>query len=462
MGEKVKYKRTVVLDKSIADKIESLNLKGLQRNQALKFIRLLVKNSKQINDDNDSYNEVELPNTYLKKTLGGNYNVILNILVENGVIIRNDKYSTISHKCKKYSINKSLLLDDITIIDSYYNINDININTNMSTMCTRFLPDTKVELVYSEVLSSETAEFTSNYRENAPLLKTPVPRMQQTSLNYAFSISISDFKVNEQIEEKSICFGDPSEKSSWRKRDKILKEIEGTNKKLIKDGKKYFIMTEEEFINRKRRNVLESHFNIIHKIGTGEYFASRNTTNNRLDTNFTSMPSYLFNEIKKENDLIELDLCNSQMAIFTLVCDLKTKDYEEFKYLSLNCSIYEHVAQELGLKGRDDGKSVCFSVLFSHYQNPSPHLKRFKSLFPSVMEWINNYKKEHGSKNFSIMLQKKEAEIFIDNVYQRVINEKLLVFSKHDSIICRKSDEKTVRKIMEDYFQEINFQVVIR
>lgn len=447
---KVKYKRTVALNIGLANELDKLNLKGLERNQAFKFIRLLTKRSKELYDNNDSYNVVEIPSKYLLKVFGGKFNKMMDKLVEAKIILRTDSYSTKTNKCKKYQLNN--------IFNIYYNysINDINY-TKYSNMFTLF----SKEYEYTELLSSEASILTENFRETASLIYLDFNKLSNSIFEKVNNLSIKDFKTNEQIIEEGICFGDPSEKSSWRKKSKILKEIEGTENMLIKDGKKFEVTDEKAFIDKKKQHILESHFGIIRKLERGEYFASRNTTNNRLDTNFTSMPSYLLEVIKKDNNLVEIDLCNSQFAIFTLICDLQTEDYLKFKEVVLNCDLYEYIQEELGLKDRDEAKQLCFTVLFSDYRNPNPYIKKFKELFPSVIEWINKFKKENGSNKFSITLQKKEAEIFIDNIYEK-LKDKYFMITKHDSIICRKESKTEVTNKIQEYFNEIGFEVCLR
>lgn len=470
MRETVKYERTVILPTYLANRLDELNLKGTDKTRALKFIRILVKNSKQLNDDNDIFNKVEFPRNYLVKILGGSYNKVIEKLIEGDIIIRDDFYSTKSHKCKKFALKLGEEEDFKGLKERIEELEQEVDNRiekgkkidNDSTMCTFLQSGLFKEYKYLEKLTPQSRELTNNFREALSYLKIKSSTLDILMADYLRGITINKFKINEQITQTSICLGDPNDKFSWRKRDKLIEKAKGEGKLLIQDKSRFFTMTEEEFIEKKKKDVLIAHSGIIRKLERGEYFASRNETNNRLDTNFTSMPSYMFKEILEQNNMIELDLCNSQMAIFTLICDLDTEDYRLFKDLALNCNLYKYIQESLGLSTEKDAKSVCFSVLFSHYKNRDPNISRFKKLFPTVMQWIDVFKKENGSKNFSITLQRKESEIFIDNLYQRIVDEGLLVFSKHDSLAVKRADEKRVREIIRTYFDEIGFEVMIR
>ena len=85
-----------------------------------------------------------------------------------------------------------------------------------------------------------------------------------------------------------------------------------------------------------------------------------------------------------------------------------------------------------------------------------------REMFPSVMKYVDTFKKENGSNQFSISLQKKEAEIFIDNLYPKVRKRKLFCLTKHDSLIVRREDEAEVRQIIKEYFNEIGFKAHLK
>lgn len=463
MREQTKLEHTVILPLYLGERFEALNLEGVERNRALKFLRLLSKNAKRVNDDNDMFNKVEFSYNYLSKVLGGSYNKVVEKLIKAKIVTRDDFYSTKSHKCKKFALNnegdkefRGIIKREVRGLIESERIGNIH---TMSTCLHSLLFK---EFSYREKLDPQSRELTKNYREALSYINIKTSKLDLLMADHLSEIKIDSFKINEQITQSSICLGDPKDKFAWKKRDNLIKKAKHEGKLLIQDKNRFFTMTEEEFIEKKRKDVLIAHSGIIRKLERGEYFASRNETNNRLDTNFTSMPSYMFKSILDQNNMIELDLCNSQMAIFTLICDLDTEDYKLFKDLALNCNLYKHIQERLGLLTEKDAKSVCFSVLFSHYKNRDSNISKFKELFPTVMQWIDTFKKENGSKNFSITLQRKESEIFIDNVYQRLVNEGILVFSKHDSLAVRRADEQKVREIIKTYFDEIGFKVMLR
>ena len=85
-----------------------------------------------------------------------------------------------------------------------------------------------------------------------------------------------------------------------------------------------------------------------------------------------------------------------------------------------------------------------------------------RRLFPTVMKWVDEFKEKYGDNQFAIMLQKKEAEIFIDNLYIMIREEDIFCLTKHDSLIVKSCDEFKVRNIIEEYFITIEFKATIR
>jgi hypothetical protein len=217
-------------------------------------------------------------------------------------------------------------------------------------------------------------------------------------------------------------------------------------------------MTEGEYLRFKRSAVELSDSDALNKIESGNLRAARNTTNQRLDTNFTNLPNEFMAEICKANNLKTLDIVNSQIALMSRVMpDLNTADSELFKSISVDGTFYESVQQLLGLKSRKEAKIVSFEMLFSARGNRSVYLKRMRDVFPSVMAWVDGYKLEHGDNMFAVMLQREESKIFVDGLLRRIKVLGYLCFTKHDSIIYRAGDAGEIERIAEGYFAEIGF-----
>ena len=81
-----------------------------------------------------------------------------------------------------------------------------------------------------------------------------------------------------------------------------------------------------------------------------------------------------------------------------------------------------------------------------------------KELFPNVINYISDYKRENGDSEFAIMLQLKESEIFIDDIWMTLKEDGFFALTKHDSIICKKEDENVIRDFITMYFDSIGLE----
>jgi len=114
-----------------------------------------------------------------------------------------------------------------------------------------------------------------------------------------------------------------------------------------------------------------------------------------------------------------------------------------------------------------------FGIFFSSHKNYSPDRKKMKTIFPDLIEMIDLFKKEKraerkkqkekkgevydnkGDNQFAITLQKKESEIFIDGLLSKLQKTGFKVLSKHDSILCKKSDVTAVKGFVMNYLNEV-------
>lgn len=219
-------------------------------------------------------------------------------------------------------------------------------------------------------------------------------------------------------------------------------------------------MKADSYIESKRMAVFFAYNLSLESLIKEAYRAKRNTTNYRLDTNLTNMGSELVDDICRQNNLVQIDLKNSQFAILSLVLSnyIDKEDFELFALLSGRGWLYEYIAKELSLESRKRGKLSMFEIMFGKRKSDSLMKQRVTQLFPSVVEWIDDYKKEYGDDKFSVMLQNEESKIFIDNIYKVIKMQKMFCLTKHDSVIVNIRDREAVLKIIEDYFLKIGLQ----
>lgn len=121
---------------------------------------------------------------------------------------------------------------------------------------------------------------------------------------------------------------------------------------------------------------------------------------------------------------------------------------------------------------RDEIKKMMFMVVFSSSSYNSSEKRDFALAFPHVAKWIKEFKRacvrdfeksgmsaadarKKGNAALAVMLQSIESYIFIDVILKKLIESELRVFSKHDSILCKKSDVSRVLNIIKSELDEI-------
>lgn len=270
-------------------------------------------------------------------------------------------------------------------------------------------------------------------------------------------LDLRDFIIDKEITPVSIKVKLDNGKEVFRNTETLLSNIKDGNC-LIKDKSIYKVVSPEQFLGKKKVTMMMYYSNSIERLKYNCISVKRNTTNNRLDTNLTNMASVLVDEICRQNDLAQVDLSNSQFTLLTneLNKHLDTIDFKHFRELTSNGALYAYIAKELGLKSDKNGKQLMFEIMFSNHRNNSAFKKKIKELFPSVVAWIDNYKKTDGDAHFSIMLQLKESFLFIDKIFERIKKKKMLCFSKHDSMIVRSENLEQVIEITKEEFEKIN------
>jgi len=430
-GAMKKQTRYTVLPVELIDKIETLELPGKQKHKAIKLFNIMLNRA---NRDSLLMTEyIELPKNYMRKVFG-NYHPWFRKLKEQNVIETNDSYKVGSYS-KSYRINPDLL---------GRNFKGCNYQVEKLHIC-------------------GTLSLKPLVIEDLKALKVNRENLIQLTEHHAESIQLSDFKINRQIDND--FFEVVDRKYGTKRMTTLERAIEvavARGMVVIKDRNKYYMDYADNFIREKKRAVRFHYMKAINKLHKGIYYVHRNQTNNRLDTNLTNLCEVLTEQIMEDNGLCSLDLSNSQ---FTIFCHLyeqagneKTLDFIRFKKLATSGELYDEVKDLLELDTRRDAKSIMFELFFSSHRYNPRRKKELRKYFSTVVSFIDEYKKENGDNTFSIELQKHEAVMFIDDIYQRIKAEGLFCLTKHDSVIVRRTDRLRAKQIIENYFNELEFQ----
>lgn len=192
----------------------------------------------------------------------------------------------------------------------------------------------------------------------------------------------------------------------------------------------------------KRRAWMSSYGNLEQ----GFLYANRNKTNNRLDTNFTNMPSQLRKLIMKWNNLAEIDMVNSQpMLLSTMIQDdpkfngNSDPDTVYFHKLCKTGKLYDTLATRWD-KTRDEIKEEVFFILYSKASTYRQPHEKFNEMFQPIFDYIINIKETEGNNQFAIKLQKLESEIWIDTIKPSLNRNNIIHTTVHDSVIIHEDN----------------------
>lgn len=380
--------------------------------------QMFFKNALQKN-----YGFVEVPrSSFLKLIPNPNYvKAGLDFLIESGIILRND-YFVYGIQAKGYKVKSELLGSKIGV-----EITDKNINYRIKK--------NKMETRKKRVKNLEFAKskYYKTFKLDQP---AALEASKQKAIGEIKSIclllkhKITDKQINDIIE----CQGDYV-------KSRMMIIASNTGKQLL------------NILHR-----LMVHQQQIYAIGDGFLYFSRNKTNGRLDSNLTSLPSYLRKFLISDEKLFHLDIKNSQpYFLYTKLINEPSIDKDELKVygdLVVNGQLYEFLidAFQLESKGsdqkklRDKMKKILFGIFYSKVSSYAGNKEKFRTIFPTIMQYIDETNcKVHNS--LAIIMQERESSCILDNVMVRLQKIGINPFTIHDSFIITENELPTVKSV---------------
>jgi hypothetical protein len=211
------------------------------------------------------------------------------------------------------------------------------------------------------------------------------------------------------------------------------------------------------------------------------------------------MRPFMFFEGHKDEDIVSIDIRNSQLYFVNFLFDpaivdtiipefsiitaftSKYKDEEDvkrFRELTTNGTIYTSWQNTRKLNTRDEAKGELFSLLFSTVYSPSPGRKEFKKLYPNIWKCFDfikslsdeqlkfipkTYANKKGKysdglfyKNLSCSLQRLESRVFLKNVCKDLVSAGIAPFlTVHDSIFILSKNQNLAEEIIRDGFNKL-------
>lgn len=496
------------IPEQIFNAIESLGFSKIMKGKAFKLVCLIMQKSMYNNNDFSSY--VELPAHYLEKIFNKEYHTdFFNKMKTSEIIVCNDIYRKGTKKkrgqSKSYKLNPDLI-DDVHV-PVFYDDKKNGYNNEKDGNCKEKSGDYSEKDGYNEnaMISIRREYFYQNSIQTES--DTPVSLISESSKPLISSNSISSYHISSRLFEKSLLTDDLSSlvysrskmkaaneeyilsistrlfvdekiqrnyfevrnniyNSSYeisRKSALIWAKDNGVN--LIQDGSHFYFDNIADFIKKKVKNIRFSFEWFISKVENEIFYAGRNMVNRRLDHNLTCAGKHLIEVIKEDNDLIEIDIKNSQFVIHAwwmkqqglLIHDDVRKYYEMCK----GGMLYDSLAVSLSTV-RKVAKELMMEIGFSSEGNNTPVKAAFRKKFPNVVAHIDRFKKESKDyKLFSNELQQMEAEIVIDNLYPNIKELGVFCLTKHDSIIIKRKDRAIVMKVITSFFNELRFECAL-
>ncbi|MFW6046756.1 MAG: hypothetical protein ACOCP4_03090, partial [Candidatus Woesearchaeota archaeon] len=118
---------------------------------------------------------------------------------------------------------------------------------------------------------------------------------------------------------------------------------------------------------------------------------------------------------------------------------------------------YTILKQSLKLPTRQHAKLWAFTILFGKESTNNIIKRQMMYMYTTVVKIIDDFKKTYKSNEFAIGLQVLEAEIFIDNIWNKAQKQSITSFTRHDSLIFAISKRSEVDPIIEETKKKFKF-----
>ena len=100
--------------------------------------------------------------------------------------------------------------------------------------------------------------------------------------------------------------------------------------------------------------------------------------------------------------------------------------------------------------------------MFSRPKFRSVYKNQIKGLFPSIIDFMDEFKTMNGDHTqLSILLQKIEVELFIERIYKPLRKQGYYIFTKHDSILCF-GEKDVIKEKMETILQSTGLKFTLK
>ncbi len=434
--------RDVILPKKLCEAVTSTGISGKALQKGIDFIQYLLYKYSTDEQELERTNFINIPSQTLKSFFDRDYNTLfMSIFTQNKIVIRSPfkSGSADGNQCFGYRLNDELM--------------DFN-ETDIINLPASKTKDKSVDDIDYVINDLRKIEF-------------DIPAM----LDYVKNINVANLiKLNKQITEDPIELTPIFSKIKF-KTNKPLKDALTLATKFRKDlveyDNRFFIVRSATFCKWKNIALKSALIYSINKLKNQDFYAGRNETNFRMDTNLTNLKGDFFKNgyLRLDGELIvDIDLKNSQPTLLSFVLsggifkhqhfqpivsgytfpeiDRTQIDYQLFIQLAESGLLYDHIGTMMGWS-RDHAKQNFIKTMFADARWAGSNKMKLKLLFPTVLSWMDQFKMKNNN-DLAVLLQRIESRIFIDDIYMKLRAKGFLVYTKHDSILCKQSDQPTI------------------
>ena len=408
------------------------------------------------NDPRIEYSDI--PRSYFTKLYGNaSYSILLTLLKDNNII-----EAKLDSNGKEYFLN----LEDKKQCKSYRICNKHYKTPNLRIIQVKDKSSREIMLNNLKSITLKNSNF-----------KQAIEILNEVNITYDLQYA-SSFETNRLINNVDYSNTTEAIKVSYLINGKpVVKSIIPNNNFTKEDNiifynKRYYIGNKVHLTTQIRRRQLTENIRNIQLLMDGVFRASRNETNERLDTNITNIKSEYFNLELDGEKMIYLDMKNCQPCLLANFIHNNTRiegfrmDYEEtnedavlFYDLATTGTLYEYIQEHTDLS-RSEAKMMFIIVLYGNTKTDKPAVM-FRKLFPTIWRFIIAYRNRYGYEKLSVFFQSLESKLFIDGIYTDCLNNGIKCLTKHDSICFKESDYFDILKTIEEHLEKNNIKAKV-
>jgi hypothetical protein len=180
-----------------------------------------------------------------------------------------------------------------------------------------------------------------------------------------------------------------------------------------------------------------------------DFYYSR-PTRARVYTSVSQMSKKIRRFLRFQNqELKDIDLCNAHPLFANhFLKGTDTEDGRRWYELTSKGALYGYLVSQLPDYDRQVIKEAVTTMLASSYcsKKMRPIVDKIKELFPTVWTKLDSLRKRGYST--AKLLQKMEADIFIDTISKQLIKEQIPFWNVHDGIITISKHSRVIESLI--------------